>query len=72
MSKKPWNYEALKKRGPNKDYPLSTAVLRYREHMEQEHDAAPEDYSNNVLGWHKKTIRHVKLFRLIKKLRHLS
>ena len=54
MRKRPWNYEALKKRGPNKDYPLSTAVLRYREHMEQEHDAAPEDYSNNVLGWHKK------------------
>ncbi len=54
MGNMPWNYELYKARCPSADYPFGTAVMRYREHMENEHGAAPKDYRNNVLGWHKK------------------
>ncbi len=38
---------------PSELYPINTALLRFREHMENEHGAAPEDYGNRVLNWHK-------------------
>lgn len=48
------SYDAIKKHGPNIYWKNATAILRYWEHMENEHDATPEDYGMNVLGWHKK------------------
>ncbi len=47
-------YEVLNRRGPSDLYPIYTALLRYREHMENEHNATQKDYGLDVLGWHKK------------------
>ncbi len=54
MGRKPDNYEELKAKCPSNQFPIGTAILRYREHMENKHGAVPEDYSMNVLGWHRK------------------
>ena len=54
MAKRHPSYEFIKARGPDARYPISTAILRYWEHMEQVHRATPEDYGMNVRGWHEK------------------
>lgn len=33
--------------------PIIAALAVLREHMEKVHGASPDDYGNNVLGWHK-------------------
>lgn len=48
------SYEYIKRRGPSENFPISTVLLRYWEHMEIVHGARPEDYGENVLGWHLK------------------
>ena len=53
MAKRHPKYEEIKSRGPHEDYPIGTALLRYWEHMENEHGAVPEDYGMNVLRWHR-------------------
>ncbi len=52
MAKRHPRYEAIKAHGPDKGLPITTAVLRYWEHMENVHGATPEDYGMNAKKWH--------------------
>ncbi len=54
MAERHPSYESVKARGPDEKLPISTAILRYWEHMENEHGATPEDYGRNVLAWHRR------------------
>lgn len=45
--------EEILARGPHKDYPICTALIRWWEHMEKVHGATQDDYGTNALKWHR-------------------
>lgn len=51
----PARYEEIKNMTVEQriEYPYLELVRKWREHVETKHDAKPEEYGDDVVGWHK-------------------